>query len=564
MNKQQFRILYREFLFRMVDLEILAPQGEMSKLLGQFAALLIFVSLWLSFVAAVMSAGRTNPAAGLLITWVAGHFLIATTMLAVGLFAVMSWDSTFPNRRDVLVLFPLPIGARTLLLAKIAAVATALGITVVSLNVFTGVVAPVASASAIGVVPLVRSFAAYWIATFAAGVFIFCGVLTMQGLAQLLPRQKFLRISSFLQMGFFVLLLTVYFLQPPFSDVADLLRNQRVLYWVPSYWYFGLFQELAGPTLPGAGLLARRALLGLAIVACGAAASYLLCYWRTLRQIAEQPDILPNRSGLRWLPRFGDSFQTAVGQFSIRTLLRSRQHRVILSFYLGIALGLAMFLSSGPALQQFALENGAWHQAKTSLMAASNIVLCFAVLGIRVVFSMPLELRANWIFRVASHAGAGACVVACRRTLYTLVLLPVWIAAASLFFWLWPWPIAAEHLALLAALGIGIAELCLSGFHKIPFTCSYLPGKLHFNMAIVYLLLFLMSVTWWAELETRALYEHALYAAVFVGLMAGAAVARWRTTAQARSEEAVLRFDEAAEPAIHALDLHRDGVTPRA
>jgi hypothetical protein len=386
----------------------------------------------------------------------------------------------------------------------------------------------------------------------------------MQGLAQLLPRQKFLRISSFLQMGFFVLLLTVYFLQPPFSDLADLLRNQRVPYWVPSYWYFGLFQELAGPTLPGAGLLARRALLGLAIVACGAAASYMLCYWRTLRQIAEQPDILPNRSGLRWLPRFGDSFQTAVGQFSIRTLLRSRQHRVILSFYLGIALGLAMFLSSGPALQQFALENGAWHQANTSLMAASNIVLCFAVLGIRVVFSMPLELRANWIFRVASHAGAGACVVACRRTIYTLVLLPVWIAAASLFFWLWPWRIAAEHLALLAALGIDIAELCLSGFHKIPFTCSYLPGKLHFNMAIVYLLLFLMSVTWWAELETRALYEPAIYAAVFVGLMAGAAVARWRTTAQARSEEAVLRFDEAAEPAIHALDLHRDGVTPRA
>jgi hypothetical protein len=154
MNKQQFRILYREFLFRMVDLEILAPQGEMSKLLGQFAALLIFVSLWLSFVAAVMSAGRTNPVAGLLITWVAGHFLIATTMLAVGLFAVMSWDTTFPTRRDVLVLFPLPIRARTLLLAKIAAVATALGITVISLNVFTGVVAPVASASAIDIVPL--------------------------------------------------------------------------------------------------------------------------------------------------------------------------------------------------------------------------------------------------------------------------------------------------------------------------------------------------------------------------------------------------------------------------
>jgi hypothetical protein len=52
------------------------------------------------------------------------------------------------------------------------------------------------------------------------------------------------------------------------------------------------------------------------------------------------------------------------------------------------------------------------------------------------------------------------------------------------------------------------------------------------------------------------------HAAVLVGLMAAAAIARWRTTAHARSEEAVLRFDEGAEPAIHALDLHRDGVTP--
>lgn len=241
-----------------------------------------------------------------------------------------------------------------------------------------------------------------------------------------------------------------------------------------------------------------------------------------------------------------------MGEFSIPTLLRSRQHRVVLSFYLGIALGLAMFLSSGPALQQLALEKGAWHRANTSLMVAGNIILCFAVLGIRVVFTMPLELRAN----------SDACVVASRRSLYTLALLPVWIAAAALFFWLWPWQIAAQHLALMAALGLCIAEIGLFGFHKIPFTCSYLPGKLRFNMAIAYLGLFLLSVTWGAELEMRAFHEPALYAAVLTGLMAAAAMARWRTTAQAGSSDAILRFDEAPEPAIDALDLHRDGVTP--
>jgi hypothetical protein len=35
------------------------------------------------------------------------HFFIATTMLAVGILAVLSWDSTLPDRRDVLVLAPL-------------------------------------------------------------------------------------------------------------------------------------------------------------------------------------------------------------------------------------------------------------------------------------------------------------------------------------------------------------------------------------------------------------------------------------------------------------------------
>src|SRR5947208_1919974 len=39
--KLQFRVFYRDSLFRIVDLELLAPQGVMNKLLGQFTALLI-------------------------------------------------------------------------------------------------------------------------------------------------------------------------------------------------------------------------------------------------------------------------------------------------------------------------------------------------------------------------------------------------------------------------------------------------------------------------------------------------------------------------------------------
>src|ERR1700688_3883305 len=122
MEKIQFRVLYRQFLFRMVDPELLSAdaQGDMSKLFGQFAALLVFLGIGLAFMGFGLEAAGLAPTFQLIATWSGEHFLIATTMLVVGLFAVLSWDSTFPDRRDVLVLAPLPVRARTMFLAKVA------------------------------------------------------------------------------------------------------------------------------------------------------------------------------------------------------------------------------------------------------------------------------------------------------------------------------------------------------------------------------------------------------------------------------------------------------------
>jgi len=138
MSRLQFRVLYREFLFRIIDLDLLAPEGDMSRLLGQFASVLVIVSLWI-MLPALATAAMAPSELSLLLTWAGEHFVIATTMLVVGLFAVLSWESLFPDRRDVLVLTPLPIRARTLFMAKIAAVATALSVTVLILNVLPSI-----------------------------------------------------------------------------------------------------------------------------------------------------------------------------------------------------------------------------------------------------------------------------------------------------------------------------------------------------------------------------------------------------------------------------------------
>src|SRR5262245_32637280 len=142
MNRLQWRVLYRQFLFRVFDLEALSPksEGDSYKLLGQFAALLVFVSVMMSLVAIFINpdAPWARGILRLIVAMIAQHFLIATTMLVVGLFAVLSWEATFPDRRDALVLGPLPVPARTIFLAKVAAVAASLGLTVLLLHSVMG------------------------------------------------------------------------------------------------------------------------------------------------------------------------------------------------------------------------------------------------------------------------------------------------------------------------------------------------------------------------------------------------------------------------------------------
>jgi hypothetical protein len=55
-TKLQFRVLYRQFLFRLMDVELLSTsaRGDSSVLLGRLGSLLIFGSLLSSYVALVL------------------------------------------------------------------------------------------------------------------------------------------------------------------------------------------------------------------------------------------------------------------------------------------------------------------------------------------------------------------------------------------------------------------------------------------------------------------------------------------------------------------------------
>jgi hypothetical protein len=561
MEKLQFRVLYRQFLFRMVDLELLSTSahGDISGLLGRIAGLLVFFSFGIAFGALLFNR-HMRPELLQAILWSTEHRLISTTMLVVGLFSVLSWDSIFPDRRDVLVLAPLPIRARTLFLAKIAAAGTALGFTVVALHCLAGFAWPFHFVPA-GGGPLgaIRSLMAYWITMLSAGAFNFACVLGVQGVAaQLLPRRYFLRLSAFLQIAAFCLFVSMYFLEPALATPRAFAapRNQRELAWLPSYWFLGFFHQLNGSLDPALAPLARRAWIGLAVAIGATAVTYALSYLRTLRKIVEEPDIVAGSRGINWLPRFGDSLQTAVVQFGIRTLARSRQHRVMLAFYLGI--GFAMVLLSVNARHA---EEELWTD-RSPLLFASIVMMCFCVVGTRVVFSMPLDLRANWIFRMTEVRGAHEYMAAIRRPLFVLAVAPVWAASAALFFRIWPWRPAAEHLAVLGLWGIILGYVCLYGFQKIPFTCSYLSGKSNLQMAFFGGVGLLLLVSRGVAIENGALDDPGTYFRMLAILVIAAVCVRWRVVTVARSEEAIVQFEDLPTPAIQRLGLDRDGVVP--
>ena len=105
--RQQFRVLYHNFLRRMIDLEILSAHGDVQKLLGQFGTLLAAASAILALVQGGLAYVPRDQLA--IAAWSDEEFLISTTMAVVGIFAVLAWDSVFPDRRDGLILGLLPL-----------------------------------------------------------------------------------------------------------------------------------------------------------------------------------------------------------------------------------------------------------------------------------------------------------------------------------------------------------------------------------------------------------------------------------------------------------------------
>ncbi|HEY6345869.1 MAG TPA: alpha/beta hydrolase [Bryobacteraceae bacterium] len=490
-----------------------------------------------------------------------------------GLFTVVAWDSIFPDRRDSLVLSVLPIRPRTIFRAKLAAMAVGLGLGIVAVNSVTGIGYPLVSGG-------VRTFFAYWAATIAAGLFTFCALIAIQGVsAAALPYRYFLRVSNVLQVVIFFAILGAYFLTPGPSEmeVRPNMPPPAFTKYLPSFWFVGLFERWNGSKYRFFQELGGRALAGLAISVLLAAVSYTLAYFRNIRRIIEEPDF--GSSGRsRWRP-IGSQLlrlltmrlapvERAVMLFIARTVARSRQHRNLLAVFGGLALGISLLFAKGMLFgnsriyadaQRFGFIPPRWDQPNTPLAVAGFVLLAMAVIGLRVAFSLPLTMRANWLLRITQVHSPKAYFYAVRRSAFVLAPAPVLIAASLFYIGVWKRPEAWGYAAVLCGVAIILVNRLFTRFTKMPFACAYSPGSSNLRMKIpAYGAAFVFAVGAAAAIE-RASFETAartVALGIFLFAFAFYTNRRWRAFAGAPFEE--LRFEEEPDADLSPLRLSGD------
>jgi hypothetical protein len=417
------------------------------------------------------------------------------SMTTIGVVAVVEWDRLFPDARDYAILMPLPLKLRNIFCAKIAALLVFVGLFILAVAGVPTLFYPVIE---VGGTPqegplshLVWLIAAHGIAVFSGCLFMFLFFVALQGaLIALLSYLQFKRVSLYVQGLATIFLACQFFLLPLVPQLLPEWERARdpVLYALPPMWFLGLYRTLVGAHDALFLSLSRIALLGFAISAVVAIVTYVACYRRHAQMAFESSEEKrPARLGFdrlvtRLLHRLWlkNPRERATFHFVLQTLDRSAKHRLYFVGY--VAVGVAFALLGIMEMMTHSAEPSLWAFAARpdkALLSIPLIVSFFTLVGMRAAFDFPAELPANWIFQITDQKSGKDCLSGVRKAMIAIAIIPLFAVVLVVYSALWGF--AASLLTSLfgALLALILVELLLYSYHKIPFTCSHLPGKLN-------------------------------------------------------------------------------------
>ena len=607
-EREQFRVLFRTFLRRLFHSDLVPDTVDLRQSAIVLAAVLtvppalyVVGSSWSygSWMSDMQLAMRAVPHKL--------HF-IGYSMAAVGLVTVLVWDALFPDRRDALVLGGLPVRARTVALAKLAALAAFVGGFAIVVN------APAAllfSFLAGGYLPLeafLRYPAAHLAATVSAGLLVFLALVAVQAsLALVCPRRLHRRLTMLAQLLFVIVLVEWFAFAPgllvrlaaidpavsswacegcspstalvrlatgsaeataaagtPYRFIA--LSFSRNAPWLPPVWFLGLYEVIWGFDPDAYRGLAATAFNAVAVALSIAAFAYGVGFRRTMRRTMETPPDAAQRPGAlsRAAARLARAtlvrgpVEQAVAAFAAASAARSRRHRLIIAAYVGLGLAFVIgsFLSPITGIAEDALAEPL-SAPSVRLLSIPFLLSFFMLAALRVMFTVPTEIRANWIFRLTEIDDRGAYLTGARAALWMLGVTPVALVTTPLYLVFWGPGLTLGHTVFWLLMAGGLAELLLCRFHKVPFACSYVPGRANVKLLWpVYALALTAYASWTARLEFWLL-ARPLWWVVACGALAAGLIAVITRRRRLPGSSSPLTYEEAVDPTVQVLGVMR-------
>jgi hypothetical protein len=136
-----------------------------------------------------------------------------------------------------------------------------------------------------------------------------------------------------------------------------------------------------------------------------------------------------------------------------------------------------------------------------------------------------------------------------------MAALPIWIVVALLSLGFLPWPRVIAHLAVLALIASILTDLSLIGISKIPFACSWLPGKSNIQyMFWAFAVVFLPIAMSFANYEQRAI-QHPVSCVLMLAILTAASMGIWTFNRQ-KAKSALLYYEELPPIIIQTLGLN--------
>ena len=554
-----FRGLFESELFSVRERLVTILSG----LLSLFAALGLVLPLLFNHKYHVLNALHTpalyhEAALADKLTFICISFVITILVTA------LQWQSLFPSPQDFLILCPLPLRRFQIFCAKFTALLLFIVLLNVGVNAFPAVMMPgVMSGQWQQPHGSLLHVSSLFLACCFAGFFAFFALITLQALfMNLLPSRWFASFSLILQAVLLLLSLAALPLLLWLPDLHSYMHTPSPgAFHLPPVWFLGWEEQLLGLADPFTNALAFRAKLALCVAVTSSLILYALAYARNSnllfasnshRRESLWRSLLSNllHRGVR------NGRELAVISFTIKSLFRSRIHKMLLSAIFGLSLSLS-FDSFSSLWIAHLVGHTPIHLSnfENAVLSTPLVVSFFLLCGLRFVFLLPVESRNNWTFRLSDICSDESAVDATGKALLILAVVPV-LLIAFVGFSLWLGVAAALPRTLFVLLMcLLLSEALLWNWDRIPFACPYLPGK---RNLIQLLLLYGVALSFFAYvatlIEMSALSSPTRTLLLFLSLSAAFYFMRVHRR-RILSRGLLLKFDDLPEPEVQTLRL---------